>query len=143
MNSNFNKLQKEVGKLRKAAEAATQPIESEDSDDGKPAAQMAAGTQFGKDAVPHTTGNATTPNPRHIWATGTTNIQKSHHHHNRSELDSHANTCCAGANTAVLYYTGNSANVQPFSDAYKSTSNIPIASVGTAYDCRHFILARR
>jgi hypothetical protein len=52
----------------------------------------------------------------------------------RLELDSHADTCCAGSNCAVLYSTGREVTVSPFLDKYTSTKGIPIASVNTAYD---------
>ena len=53
---------------------------------------------------------------------------------NKLELDSHADTCCAGANTAVLEYTGEKVNVAPFSGTYKPMADIPIATVGTVWE---------
>jgi hypothetical protein len=53
----------------------------------------------------------------------------------RSELDSHADICCAGANTAGIYYTGTKVNVQPFTNTYQAIKDIPVAQVATAYDC--------
>jgi len=54
----------------------------------------------------------------------------------RCELDSHADTCVAGANTVVIDYTGKTVNVSPFiEEEYEPLKAIPIATVGTAYDC--------
>lgn len=52
----------------------------------------------------------------------------------KSELDSHADTCCAGANTALIEFTGETVKVQPFSPEYDSYDDVPIATVATAYD---------
>jgi hypothetical protein len=52
----------------------------------------------------------------------------------RLELDSHADTCCAGSNCSVLYYTGREVSVSHFLDEYTLTKGIPIASVITAHD---------
>ena len=51
-----------------------------------------------------------------------------------SELDSHADTCVAGANTVLLEDTGQRVKVSPFSEEYKPICNVPIGSCGTAYD---------
>jgi hypothetical protein len=53
---------------------------------------------------------------------------------NRAELDSHADTCCAGPNTEPFAYSDESVNVSPFSETYKPLKDIPIASVVTVYD---------
>jgi hypothetical protein len=52
----------------------------------------------------------------------------------RSELDSHADTCCGGTNTVVIELTGVNVNVKPFSDEYEAMKDIPVATLGTAYD---------
>jgi hypothetical protein len=46
---------------------------------------------------------------------------------NQSELDSHADTCVAGANTRVMELTDTKVNVSPFSDSYEAirTSRSP------------------
>jgi hypothetical protein len=49
----------------------------------------------------------------------------------RSELDSHADTCCAGANATVLKYTGAKVSVQPFTDTYKVTTRADWIRAGT------------
>jgi hypothetical protein len=53
---------------------------------------------------------------------------------NRADLDSHADTCCAGSNCKVLAETGEKVSVTPFSKSYTAMSDIPIATVATAYD---------
>jgi len=51
---------------------------------------------------------------------------------NRSELDSHADTCVAGSNTVPLYFTEHKASVSPFIGEYSPLPDVPIASVATA-----------
>jgi hypothetical protein len=53
---------------------------------------------------------------------------------NQSELDSHADTCVAGANTRVMDYTDTKVSVSPFSDSYKAIKDAPIVMVATAGD---------
>jgi hypothetical protein len=53
---------------------------------------------------------------------------------NQSELDSHADTCVAGANTRVTEYTDTKVSVSPFSDSYEAIKDVPIATVATAWD---------
>jgi hypothetical protein len=53
---------------------------------------------------------------------------------NRAELDSHADTCVAGSNTSLLWYTDHSVSVSPFIGEYKPLKDIPIATVATAWD---------
>jgi hypothetical protein len=53
----------------------------------------------------------------------------------RAELDSQADTCSAGANTAILEYTGTKVSLQPFTNTYKAIKDIPVAMVATVYDC--------
>ena len=52
----------------------------------------------------------------------------------RSELDSHADTCCGGKDTVILELTGEKVNVKPFSENYTAMEGIPVATVGTAYE---------
>jgi len=54
--------------------------------------------------------------------------------HNRSELDSHGDTCVAGANTLLLYFTEHKVSVSPFIGEYSPLQNVPIATVATAWD---------
>ena len=51
------------------------------------------------------------------------------------DLDSHADTCCAGDNTRVVSFTGERVNVSPFSEAYNALKDIPIATVATVWEC--------
>jgi hypothetical protein len=53
----------------------------------------------------------------------------------RMDLDSHADTCCAGDNTRVVSFTGEQVNVAPFSEAYDALKDIPIATVATVWEC--------
>jgi len=56
------------------------------------------------------------------------------HDQDRSELDSHADTCVAGANTTLLWYTDHKVSVSPFIGEYKPLEDVPIATVATAWD---------
>ena len=49
----------------------------------------------------------------------------------RNELDTMADTSCAGHNWTVLYFTGDKVEVSPFSEEYKSMPGIPVATCGT------------
>jgi len=53
---------------------------------------------------------------------------------NRTDMDSHADTCVAGANTVPLFFTDETVSVAPFIGEYKSLRDVPIASVATAWD---------
>jgi len=53
---------------------------------------------------------------------------------NRSELDSHADSCGAGSNTTLLWFTDHNASVSPFIGEYKPLRDIPIATVAAAWD---------
>jgi hypothetical protein len=53
---------------------------------------------------------------------------------NQSELDSHADTCVAGANTRVTDYANTQVSVSPFSDSYEAIKDVSIATVATAWD---------
>jgi hypothetical protein len=50
------------------------------------------------------------------------------------EMDSHADTCVAGANTRVMDYTDIKVSVSPFSDSYEAIKDVPIVTVATAWD---------
>ncbi len=50
------------------------------------------------------------------------------------ELDSHADTCVAGANCIVLEYTNHVCSVSAFSEAHETLHDIPIVTAATAYD---------
>ena len=51
-----------------------------------------------------------------------------------NETDSNADTCCLGTNFVINSYTGRSADVYPYENAYKPITNVPIVAVATAYD---------
>jgi len=53
---------------------------------------------------------------------------------NRTELDSHADTCIAGTNTVPLWYTDCSVSGSPFIGEYQPLVDVPIASVATPWD---------
>lgn len=50
-----------------------------------------------------------------------------------SELDSHADTVCAGKNFIVVEYTNQACNVHGFSEDIGSLQNIPIEKVATTW----------
>ena len=52
----------------------------------------------------------------------------------RTALDSHADTCCAGSNMEVLELTGEKVTVTPYSDQYAAVTDIPIATVVTVWE---------
>ena len=52
---------------------------------------------------------------------------------NRSELDSHADTCVGGANTILLEPSGTTATVHSFSDERKPFDQIPIGTIATSW----------
>jgi hypothetical protein len=54
--------------------------------------------------------------------------------HATCELDSHADTCVAGPNCRVLEYTNDTVNVNGFSRAQGTLTDIPIVKAATAYD---------
>ena len=57
-------------------------------------------------------------------------------HAGRVELDTHADTRVAGANTVVLDLTGKVVSVPSFCESPDSSfEDIPVATVATAYDC--------
>ena len=51
----------------------------------------------------------------------------------RSELDTRADTSCAGANFKLHELTGQTCSVSPFSDKYDPLTDVPIATCLTAY----------
>jgi hypothetical protein len=52
------------------------------------------------------------------------------------ELDSHADTCCAGSNCVVIEYTGKVCNVIGFNRVTPNDElkGIPVVKAATAYD---------
>ena len=55
----------------------------------------------------------------------------------RTELDTHADTIVLGSNCVVLNYTGRVCDVSPYTDTYKSITDVPIVTGATAWTCRH------
>ena len=51
-----------------------------------------------------------------------------------NEMDSNADTCCAGNNFTVLSLTRRTADVYPYNSSYSPVCNVPIATAATAYD---------
>ena len=49
------------------------------------------------------------------------------------ELDTRADTCCAGVNCRPLYFTGQQSGVQGFYRGLTLIQNVPIATVATAW----------
>ncbi|MGH3053527.1 MAG: hypothetical protein ACRDL7_00940, partial [Gaiellaceae bacterium] len=52
----------------------------------------------------------------------------------RADLDSHADTSCAGAGTVVIEYTNKTCDVSPFATEYEPLVQIPVIKAGTAYN---------
>ena len=65
-------------------------------------------------------------------------------HLSYNEMDTHADTCCAGANWALLEYTGQVCEVSPFLSSYAPVSEIPVARCCTVWtddrDGREYLL---
>ena len=53
----------------------------------------------------------------------------------RCELDSHADTCVAGANTLIVETTGQKVYVYGFHEALGPMANIDIGTAATIWDC--------
>lgn len=51
----------------------------------------------------------------------------------RNEMDSHADTCCAGANWALMDLTGELCQVTPFLESYDPVEEIPVARCATVW----------
>ena len=52
----------------------------------------------------------------------------------RCELDSRADTCCAGVNCRPLFFTGHHCEVHGFHDDFTPLPNVPIATVATMWN---------
>ena len=61
-------------------------------------------------------------------------VSSVHIQEGRSELDSHADTCVAGATWKVMEYTGVVCNVYPYSDGYKPLKQVPHVEAVIAYN---------
>ena len=51
----------------------------------------------------------------------------------RNELDTHADTSCAGSNWALMELTGEICEVAPFLDSYDPVTKVPVARCGTVW----------
>jgi hypothetical protein len=51
----------------------------------------------------------------------------------KNELDTHADTCCAGANWSPLELNGETCDVNPFLDSYSPVTGIPVARCCTVW----------
>ena len=54
-------------------------------------------------------------------------------HVERNEFDSHAYTCCAGANWTPMLYTGELCAVSPFLSTYEPVQDIPVSRCCTVW----------
>jgi hypothetical protein len=45
----------------------------------------------------------------------------------QNEMDTHADTCCAGTNWSLMELTGDICDINPFLDLYQLISEIPVA----------------
>ena len=50
------------------------------------------------------------------------------------ELDSHADTCCAGSNQLLIEETECKVDVRAYASSYKPIRNVPIAIVATVWE---------
>jgi len=51
----------------------------------------------------------------------------------QNEMDTHADTGCAGSNWRILWYTGQVCEVSPFLPTYDAVNEIPVAGCGTVW----------
>ena len=51
----------------------------------------------------------------------------------RNELDTHADTCCAGSSWQVLWLTGDVCEVEPYLLTYDAMNEIPVTGCGTVW----------
>ena len=61
-------------------------------------------------------------------------VNSVHIQEGRLELDSHADTCVAGATWKVMEYTGVVCDVNPYSNSYKPLKQVPVVEAVTAYN---------
>jgi hypothetical protein len=54
-------------------------------------------------------------------------------HVSRNEMDTHADTCCAGANWALMDLTGDICEVTPFLKSYEPVDEVPVARCHTVW----------
>jgi hypothetical protein len=51
----------------------------------------------------------------------------------RNEMDTHADTCCAGANWRLLDFANEVCKVTPFLDSYEPVKEVMVARCGTVW----------
>jgi hypothetical protein len=51
----------------------------------------------------------------------------------RNEMDTHADTCCAGANWRLLDFTNEVCEVTPFLDSYEPVKEVMVTRCGTVW----------
>jgi hypothetical protein len=51
----------------------------------------------------------------------------------RNEMDTHADTCCAGSNWSLMELTGEVCDVNPFLNSYDPVTEIPVARCCTVW----------
>jgi hypothetical protein len=56
-------------------------------------------------------------------------------HTARCELDTHADTCVAGANFLMQSFEGQTCDVMPYSDTYEAVRDMPVVTAATAWTC--------
>jgi hypothetical protein len=54
-------------------------------------------------------------------------------HDSRSQMDTHADTCCAGDNWALMDLTGDICEVTPFLESFEPVDEVPVARCGTIW----------
>jgi hypothetical protein len=54
-------------------------------------------------------------------------------HSARCELDTHADTCVAGANFLLQSFDGQTCDVMPYSDTYEAVRDVPVVTAATAW----------
>ena len=55
----------------------------------------------------------------------------------RNELDTHTDTCCAGANWKLMELTSEVCNVSPFLNTYAPVKEIPVGRCCTVWTCNN------
>ena len=83
---------------------------------------------------PRTMSKVTTQICHQIGATSSQNAQAQEVVVSNCELDSHADTCCLGANFLPIYFTGKVCDVSPFLDTMPIQNDIQVCTGITAMD---------
>ena len=78
--------------------------------------------------------NATISTPRRIQIGANERLATDLLTSSRAEIDTRADTICAGKASRVIEYTGQVCDVSPFTSEYESMRNISVAKTATAYD---------